>query len=39
MMGFGFEAVKDRWLSQERWDEFLRRTQETGEADDGEDRA
>ena len=24
LMGFGFEAVKDRWLSQERWDEFLR---------------
>ena len=24
LMGFGFEAVKDRWLSQERWDEFVR---------------
>ena len=23
LMGFGFEAVKDRWLSQERWDDFL----------------
>ena len=23
LMGFGFEAVKDRWLSQKRWDEFL----------------
>jgi hypothetical protein len=25
LMGFGFEAVKDRWLSRERWDEFLHR--------------
>ena len=24
LMGFGFEAVKDRWLSRERWDEFVR---------------
>ena len=23
LMGFGFEAVKDRWLSQKRWDDFL----------------
>lgn len=23
LMGFGFEAVKDRWLSQQRWDDFL----------------
>ena len=23
LMGFGFEAVKERWLSQKRWDEFL----------------
>jgi hypothetical protein len=29
LMGFGFEAVKDRWLSQERWDDFLRRVHET----------
>lgn len=25
LMGFGFEAMKDRWLSQERWDDFVRR--------------
>ncbi len=25
LMGFGFELMKDRWLSQERWDEFVRR--------------
>ena len=37
VMGFGFEAVKDRWLSQERWDEFLRRVHDTDEGDDGED--
>ena len=39
LMGFGFEAVKDRWLSQERWDEFLDRVHDTDEDDDGEDRA
>ncbi len=39
LMGFGFEAVKDRWLSQERWDEFLRRTQEVEQSDDAEDQA
>lgn len=39
LMGFGFEAVKDRWLSQERWDEFLRGVHDTEESDDGEDRA
>lgn len=38
LMGFGFEAVKDRWLSQERWDEFLDRVHDTDEDDDGEDR-
>ena len=37
LMGFGFEAVKDRWLSQKRWDEFLRRVHdpEDGDAGDG----
>jgi hypothetical protein len=37
VMGLGFEAVKDRWLSQERWDDFVRRvaTEET----DGEEDA
>ena len=33
MMGFGFEAVKDRWLSEERWDEFVRRIGEMRESD------
>ncbi len=28
LMGFGFVAVKDRWLSQERWDEFVRHVHE-----------
>ena len=28
LMGFGFEAVKDRWLSQQRWDDFLTRMHE-----------
>jgi len=38
LMGFGFVAVKDRWLSQERWDEFVRRMHaET--PDDDEDPA
>ncbi len=35
LMGFGFEAVKDRWLSQERWDEFIRGAHDT---DEGHDR-
>ncbi len=38
LMGFGFEAVKDRWLSQERWDEFLRGAHDTDEGHDGGDR-
>lgn len=36
LMGFGFEAVKDRWLSQERWDDFVRRVHEPGNEDHGE---
>ena len=38
LMGFGFVAVKDRWLSQRRWDEFLSRVHEasSGEQDDGQ---
>lgn len=39
LMGFGFEAVKDRWLSQERWDEFLRRAHSKDEGTDEEDQA
>ena len=35
LMGFGFEAVKDRWLSRERWDDFVRRVSELSEEDDG----
>ena len=36
LMGFGFEAVKDRWLSQERWDDFVRRVHEPGNEDHDE---
>lgn len=37
LMGFGFEAVKDRWLSRQRWDDFVRRIDElSGKEDDGE---
>ena len=28
LMGFGFEAIKDRWLSQERWDDYVRKVHE-----------
>lgn len=35
LMGFGFEAVKDRWLSRERWDDFVRRVSELSEEDRG----
>lgn len=39
LMGFGFEAVKDRWLSRERWDEFVNRISElSAENNDTEDR-
>ena len=31
LMGFGFAAVKDRWLSKNRWEEFLRRVKEDGD--------
>jgi len=36
LMGFGFEAVRDRWLSQKRWDEFLSSIHDapSGEQDD-----
>jgi len=33
LMGFGFEMVKDRWLSQERWDDFVRRVHEPVDGD------
>lgn len=39
LMGFGFEAVKDRWLSRERWDEFVKHIGElSAEDNDTEDR-
>ena len=28
LMGFGFEAIKDRWLSRQQWDEFVHRIDE-----------
>ena len=28
LMGFGFEAVKERWLSQRRWDDFIRQVKQ-----------
>lgn len=37
LMGFGFEAVKDRWLSQERWESFVARMHDASGAPDGED--
>jgi hypothetical protein len=36
LMGFGFEAIKDRWLSQKRWDEFLQRVHESEEEGSGD---
>lgn len=30
LMGFGFEWVKDRWLSAERWDDYLEAVKEAG---------
>lgn len=33
LMGFGFEAVKDRWLSRERWDHFVQRIDELSKED------
>ena len=39
LMGFGFEAVRDRWLSQERWDEFIRRAHDEDEGNSREDQA
>lgn len=31
LMSFGFEAVKDRWLSEQRWQDFVRRVHEMEE--------
>jgi hypothetical protein len=38
LMGFGFEAVKDRWLSKERWEDFLRRVHDPDPAHGDKDR-
>jgi hypothetical protein len=35
LMGFGFVAVKDRWLSQQRWDDFVRKVRELDDQNDG----
>ena len=37
LMGFGFEAVKDRWLSQERWDDFVRHMHDVSTEDADEE--
>ncbi len=39
LMGFGFEAVKDRWLSKERWDEFVRHVHEHENGDSDKEGA
>lgn len=35
LMGFGFVAVRDRWLSQQRWDDFVRDVHELDGQDEG----
>jgi hypothetical protein len=37
LMAFGFEAVKDRWLSQERWDDFVRHMRDASSEDADEE--
>jgi hypothetical protein len=38
LMGFGFELVKDRWLSRERWEHFVKSVSELSrEIDNQED--
>jgi hypothetical protein len=39
LMGFGFEATKDRWLSQQRWDDYVRRVAEMGAEEAPEETA
>ena len=34
VMGFGFEAVKDRWLSRERWEHFVEQVGELSREND-----
>ena len=35
LMGFGFVVVKDRWLSQQRWDDFVRDVHKLNDEDQG----
>lgn len=35
LMGFGFVAVRDRWLSQQRWDDFVREVHDLDNQDKG----
>lgn len=35
LMGFGFVAVKDRWLSQQRWDDFVRELHDLDDQNEG----
>ena len=37
LMGFGFEAVKDRWLSRQRWEDFVHRIGELSKEDGDEE--
>ena len=39
VMGFGFEAVKDRWLSQQQWDDFLTGVHEVSPDQQDDDQA
>ena len=34
LMGFGFELVKDRWLSRERWEHFVQSISELSRDND-----
>jgi hypothetical protein len=36
LMGFGFEMIRDRWLSQERWDAFVAGLREDEQGDRGD---
>ena len=37
LMGFGFEAVKDHWLSRQRWENFVQRIDELSKQDGDEE--
>ena len=39
LMGFGFEAVKDRWLSQQQWDDFLTSVREVSPDEQDDEQA